>query len=38
MPLSNVTTQAGVLSNMAKAKLARELTAIHTERPGVPKN
>jgi phenylpyruvate tautomerase PptA (4-oxalocrotonate tautomerase family) len=38
MPLYTVTTQAGVLSDKAKAKLAGELTAFHAEYAGVPKN
>jgi phenylpyruvate tautomerase PptA (4-oxalocrotonate tautomerase family) len=38
MPLYAVTTQAGVLSGQAKAKLAAELTAFHSEYAGVPKN
>jgi phenylpyruvate tautomerase PptA (4-oxalocrotonate tautomerase family) len=38
MPLYTVTTQAGVLSGQAKAKLAAELTAFHSEYAGVPKN
>ena len=38
MPLYTVTTQAGVLSGKAKAKLAAELTAFHSEYAGVPKN
>jgi phenylpyruvate tautomerase PptA (4-oxalocrotonate tautomerase family) len=38
MPLYTVTTQAGVLSGAAKAKLAGELTAFHSEYGGVPKN
>ena len=38
MPLYTVTTQAGVLSGHAKAKLATELTAFHSEYAGVPKN
>jgi phenylpyruvate tautomerase PptA (4-oxalocrotonate tautomerase family) len=38
MPLYTVTTQAGVLSNEAKATLAGELTAFHSEYAGVPKN
>ena len=38
MPLYTVTTQAGVLSGAAKAKLAGELTAFHSEYAGVPKN
>jgi phenylpyruvate tautomerase PptA (4-oxalocrotonate tautomerase family) len=38
MPLYTVTTQAGVLSGEAKATLAGELTAFHSEYAGVPKN
>jgi phenylpyruvate tautomerase PptA (4-oxalocrotonate tautomerase family) len=38
MPLYTVTTQAGVLSSEAKATLAGELTAFHSEYAGVPKN
>jgi phenylpyruvate tautomerase PptA (4-oxalocrotonate tautomerase family) len=38
MPLYTVTTQAGVLSGEDKATLAGELTAFHSEYPGVPKN
>jgi phenylpyruvate tautomerase PptA (4-oxalocrotonate tautomerase family) len=38
MPLYTVTTQAGVLSGEAKAKLAGELTTFHSEYAGVPKN
>jgi phenylpyruvate tautomerase PptA (4-oxalocrotonate tautomerase family) len=38
MPLYTVTTQAGVLSAEAKATLAGELTAFHSEYAGVPKN
>jgi phenylpyruvate tautomerase PptA (4-oxalocrotonate tautomerase family) len=38
MPLYTVTTQAGVLSGEAKAKLAGDLTAFHSEYAGVPKN
>jgi len=38
MPLYTVTTQAGVLSGKAKAELAGELTAFHSEYAGVPKN
>jgi phenylpyruvate tautomerase PptA (4-oxalocrotonate tautomerase family) len=38
MPLYTVTTQAGVLSGKAKAQLAGELTAFHSEYAGVPKN
>ena len=38
MPLYTVTTQADVLSSEAKATLAGELTAFHSEYAGVPKN
>jgi phenylpyruvate tautomerase PptA (4-oxalocrotonate tautomerase family) len=38
MPLYTVMTQAGVLSGKAKAKLASELTTLHSEYAGVPKN
>jgi len=38
MPLYTVTTQAGVLSGEAKATLAAELTAFHSQYAGVPKN
>jgi phenylpyruvate tautomerase PptA (4-oxalocrotonate tautomerase family) len=38
MPLYTVTTQAGVLSDEAKATLAGELTTLHSEYAGVPKN
>src|ERR1700741_2783908 len=38
MPLYTVTTQAGVLNGEAKATLAAELTALHSEYAGVPKN
>jgi phenylpyruvate tautomerase PptA (4-oxalocrotonate tautomerase family) len=38
MPLYTVTTQAGVLSSEAKATLAGEITALHSEYSGVPKN
>jgi phenylpyruvate tautomerase PptA (4-oxalocrotonate tautomerase family) len=38
MPLYTITTQAGVLSSEAKATLAGELTAFHSEYAGVPKN
>jgi len=38
MPLYTVITQAGVLGGNAKAKLAGELTAFHSEYSGVPKN
>jgi phenylpyruvate tautomerase PptA (4-oxalocrotonate tautomerase family) len=38
MPLYTVTTQAGALSSEAKTKLADEMTALHSEYSGVPKN
>src|SRR6201997_4360900 len=38
MPLYTVTTQAGALSSEAKASFATELTALHSEYAGVPKN
>jgi phenylpyruvate tautomerase PptA (4-oxalocrotonate tautomerase family) len=38
MPLYTVTTQLGVLSNRAKADLAAELTSLHCELSGVPRN
>jgi phenylpyruvate tautomerase PptA (4-oxalocrotonate tautomerase family) len=38
MPLYSVTTQTGVLSAEAKSTLAGELTALHSEYAGVPKN
>lgn len=38
MPLYTVTTQAGVLGNEAKARLAEQLTALHAEYAGVPRN
>jgi len=38
MPLYTVTTQAGVLSGDAKAKLAGNLTTLHSEYAGVPRN
>lgn len=38
MPLYTLTTQHGALSSDAKAKLAVELTNLHSEFAGVPKN
>jgi len=38
MPLYTIMTQAGVLSNETKGKFASELTALHSEYAGVPKN
>jgi phenylpyruvate tautomerase PptA (4-oxalocrotonate tautomerase family) len=37
MPLYTITTQAGVLSKPAKAELAAQLTAFHSEYAAVPK-
>jgi phenylpyruvate tautomerase PptA (4-oxalocrotonate tautomerase family) len=37
MPLYTVMTQTGVLSGEAKARLAEDLTAFHSEYSGVPK-
>lgn len=37
MPLYTLTTQAGVLGNDAKAKLAEELATFHADYSGVPK-
>jgi phenylpyruvate tautomerase PptA (4-oxalocrotonate tautomerase family) len=37
MPLYTVTTQAGVLSGEAKARLADELATFHADYSGVPK-
>jgi phenylpyruvate tautomerase PptA (4-oxalocrotonate tautomerase family) len=37
MPLYTVTTQAGVLSGEAKARLADELAVFHADYSGVPK-
>jgi phenylpyruvate tautomerase PptA (4-oxalocrotonate tautomerase family) len=37
VPLYTITTQAGVLGNPAKAELATQLTAFHSEYAGVPK-
>ena len=37
MPLYTVMTQAGVLSSEARATLAGEITAVHSEYSGVPK-
>ena len=37
MPLYTVTTQSGVLSGEAKAKLADELATFHADYSGVPK-
>lgn len=38
MPLYTLTTQDGALSRDAKAKLAMQLTTLHSEYAGVPKN
>jgi len=38
MPLYTVTTQVGSLNNDAKVELAAQLTALHCEKSGVPKN
>jgi phenylpyruvate tautomerase PptA (4-oxalocrotonate tautomerase family) len=38
MPLYTVITQEGVLSREARANLAMELTSLHSEVSGVPKN
>ena len=38
MPLYTLTTQHGALSGDAKTKLAMELTNLHSEFAGVPKN
>jgi phenylpyruvate tautomerase PptA (4-oxalocrotonate tautomerase family) len=38
MPLYSIVTQVGVLNGSAKAKLAGELTAFHSEYAEVPKN
>jgi phenylpyruvate tautomerase PptA (4-oxalocrotonate tautomerase family) len=38
MPLYTIITQAGVLGTEAKAKLAGELTAFHSQYAGVPKD
>ena len=38
MPLYTITTQAGVLGKDAKADLAAQLTALHVDYAGVPKN
>jgi phenylpyruvate tautomerase PptA (4-oxalocrotonate tautomerase family) len=38
MPLYNLTTQIGVLSEQAKAELAGKLTKLHSEYAGVPEN
>jgi phenylpyruvate tautomerase PptA (4-oxalocrotonate tautomerase family) len=38
MPLYTVTTETGTLSQEIKASLARELTVLHSDYAGVPKN
>jgi phenylpyruvate tautomerase PptA (4-oxalocrotonate tautomerase family) len=38
MPLYTITTQAGVLGGEAKVKLAGDVTTLHSEYSGVPKN
>jgi phenylpyruvate tautomerase PptA (4-oxalocrotonate tautomerase family) len=38
MPLYTIVTQTGVLNGEAKAKLAGEMTTLHSEYSGVPKN
>jgi len=38
MPLYTIMTQAGVLNTKAKAELAGQLTAFHSQYAGVPKN
>jgi phenylpyruvate tautomerase PptA (4-oxalocrotonate tautomerase family) len=38
MPLYTVTTQTGLLDSAAKAKLASELTTLHADYSGVPRN
>lgn len=38
MPLYTIATQSGTLDAVAKAKLAEELTAFHSEYAGVAKN
>lgn len=38
MPLYTLMTQAGVLSDNAKADLAAELTTLHSQYSGVPQN
>jgi phenylpyruvate tautomerase PptA (4-oxalocrotonate tautomerase family) len=38
MPLYTLITQDGALSSDAKAKLAMELTTLHSEYAGVPRN
>ena len=38
MPLYTITSQAGVLNNDAKANLAEQLTELHCQLAGVPRN
>jgi phenylpyruvate tautomerase PptA (4-oxalocrotonate tautomerase family) len=38
VPLYTITTQAGVLGSEAKVKLAGDVTTLHVELSGVPKN
>lgn len=38
MPLYTITTQTGVLNNDAKANLAEQLTELHCQLAGVPRN
>jgi phenylpyruvate tautomerase PptA (4-oxalocrotonate tautomerase family) len=38
MPLYTITMQSGALNGQAKTKLAGELTILHSEYAGVPKN
>jgi phenylpyruvate tautomerase PptA (4-oxalocrotonate tautomerase family) len=38
MPLYTVITQTGALDSVAKAKFARELTTLHADYSGVPRN
>src|ERR1700743_3745240 len=38
MPLYTVSTQSGVLDQVAKTDLASKLTELHSEYAGVPKN
>jgi phenylpyruvate tautomerase PptA (4-oxalocrotonate tautomerase family) len=38
MPLYTIATQTGVLNEGAKASLAEQLTTLHSEYAGVPKN
>lgn len=38
MPLYTLTTEAGVLSNEARSRLAGDLTTLHAEYAGVPRN